>query len=591
MVPSFDKRTHTCGELRKEHVGQTVTLTGWVDVRRNLGGMVFIDLRDRFGKTQVVFSPQVNSETYAAAQTLRSEFVLSVTGKVQPRPAGGENTDLATGAIDVAGSKLTILNKSETPPFAIADDLQVSEDLRLKYRYLDLRRPGMQRNLAVRHAAYQITRSYFDRNGFLEIETPVLMKSTPEGARDFLVPSRIHKGKFYALPQSPQTYKQILMVAGFDRYFQIVKCFRDEDLRADRQPEFTQIDVEMSFVEEDDVLRMTEGLMAELFKKTLDYAVNAPFPRMTYKEAMERFGSDKPDTRFGLELHDCSDLVSGSRFRVFSNIVSKGGVVAGFTVPGLSKITRSQFESLTDLAKILGAGGLISVKVDDGKIESSVDKFITAEEKKGIAERLDAKKGDLCLLISGAWQKAYTVLGALRLEIARRLNLVDETKWNFLWVVDFPLLEYGEEEKRHVAVHHPFTSPKPEDVLLLDSEPLKVRARAYDLVLNGNEIAGGSIRISDSDVQSQMFRLLGIEAEEARQKFGFMLDAFRYGAPPHGGIAFGFDRIVMLLTGMQSIRDVIAFPKTTSAMSLMDESPSNVSDEQLRELHIRIQSG
>ncbi|HLA69116.1 MAG TPA: aspartate--tRNA ligase [Bacteroidota bacterium] len=591
MVTSFDKRSHTCGELRKEHVGQTVTLTGWVDVRRDLGGVVFIDLRDRYGKTQVVFSPQVHAEAYAAAQALRSEFVLSVTGNVQLRPAGGENADLPTGQIDVAGSKLVILNKAETPPFAIADDLQVGEDLRLKYRYLDLRRPSMQRNLAVRHRAYQVTRSYYDRNGFLEIETPILMKSTPEGARDFLVPSRIHKGKFYALPQSPQTYKQILMVAGFDRYFQIVKCFRDEDLRADRQPEFTQIDVEMSFVGEDDVLRMTEGLMAQLFKEIVQHDVTLPFPRMTYKEAMERFGSDKPDTRFAMELHDCSDLVAESEFRVFRDAVAKGGVVAGFAVAGMSHYTRNQLDGLTDFAKSLGAGGLISLKVLEGKLESSIDKFVSAEEKQRIAERLGAKTGDLCLLISGPWQKAYTILGALRLEMARRLNLVDGKKWNFLWVVDFPLLEYSEEERRHVAVHHPFTSPKPEDVPLLDSEPLKARARAYDLVLNGNEIAGGSIRIFDSDLQSKVFELLGIGAEEAKQKFGFLLDAFRYGAPPHGGIAFGFDRIVMLMTREESIRDVMAFPKTTSGMSLMDESPSSVTQEQLSELHIRIQGG
>ena len=591
MVTSFDKRSHTCGELRKEHVGQTVTLTGWVDVRRDLGGVVFIDLRDRYGKTQVVFSPQVHAEAYAAAQALRSEFVLSVTGNVQLRPAGGENADLPTGQIDVAGSKLVILNKAETPPFAIADDLQVGEDLRLKYRYLDLRRPSMQRNLAVRHRAYQVTRSYYDRNGFLEIETPILMKSTPEGARDFLVPSRIHKGKFYALPQSPQTYKQILMVAGFDRYFQIVKCFRDEDLRADRQPEFTQIDVEMSFVGEDDVLRMTEGLMAQLFKEIVQHDVTLPFPRMTYKEAMERFGSDKPDTRFAMELNDCSDLVAESEFRVFRDAVAKGGVVAGFAVAGMSHYTRNQLDGLTDFAKSLGAGGLISLKVLEGKLESSIDKFVSAEEKQRIAERLGAKTGDLCLLISGPWQKAYTILGALRLEMARRLNLVDGKKWNFLWVVDFPLLEYSEEERRHVAVHHPFTSPKPEDVPLLDSEPLKARARAYDLVLNGNEIAGGSIRIFDSDLQSKVFELLGIGAEEAKQKFGFLLDAFRYGAPPHGGIAFGFDRIVMLMTREESIRDVMAFPKTTSGMSLMDESPSSVTQEQLSELHIRIQGG
>jgi len=588
MVTTFDKRTHTCGELRKEHVGQTVTLTGWVDVRRDLGGLVFIDVRDRYGKTQVVFSPQVSSETYAAAQTLRSEFVISVTGKVQLRPAGGENPELPTGQVDVAGTKLIIINKSETPPFAVADELQVAEDLRLKYRYIDLRRPVMQQNLAIRHRACQITRSYYDRNGFLEIETPVLMKSTPEGARDFLVPSRIQTGKFYALPQSPQTYKQILMVAGFDRYFQIVKCFRDEDLRADRQLEFTQIDVEMSFVDESDVMTMTEGLMKDLLKGIVNHDVSLPFPRLTYKEAMERFGSDKPDTRYGLELRDCSNLVAKSQFRVFRDAVEKGGFVAGLAVPGLSKSTRSQIDGLTDLAKSLGAGGLVTMKIEAGKFESSIDKFVSQDEKKGIAERLGANDGDLCLFVSGPWQKTYSVLGALRIEMARRLNLVDGKKWNLLWVVDFPLLEYSPDEQRNVAVHHPFTSPKPEDVRLLDTDPLKVRARAYDLVLNGNEIAGGSIRIFDSALQSKMFHLLGIEAEEAKQKFGFMLDAFKYGAPPHGGIAFGLDRIVMLLTGEESIRDVIAFPKTTSGMSLMDDSPSTVERPQLDELHIRV---
>ncbi len=587
MVTSFKKRTHTCGELRKDHVGTTVTLTGWVDVRRDLGGLVFIDLRDRYGKTQIVFSPQVHPEAYAAAQSLRSEFVISVTGKVGLRPSGRENAELPTGAIDVEGIELTVLNKAETPPFPIEDALQASEDLRLKYRYLDLRRPVMQRNLTMRHKAYQVTRSYFDRNGFVEIETPVLMKSTPEGARDFLVPSRFHKGKFYALPQSPQTYKQILMVSGYDRYFQIVKCFRDEDLRADRQMEFTQIDVEMSFVDENDVVQMTEGLMTDLFKSILGHVPQTPFPRLTYHEAMERYGSDKPDTRFDLQLHDCTDIVTSSAFRIFRDTIARGGVVAGLAVKGLATSTRSQLDNLADTAKSLGAGGLIWLKVENEKLESSADKFLTGDEKKQLAKRLGAQSGDLCLLVADTWKKTYSVLGALRLEMGRRLKLMDEKKWNLLWVVDFPLVEYSEEEGRHVAVHHPFTSPRPEDIPLLDTEPGKARARSYDLVLNGNEIAGGSIRIFDSELQSRIFRLLGVEPAEAKQKFGFLLEALKYGAPPHGGIAFGFDRIVMLFAGEESIRDVIAFPKTTSGMSLMDDAPSTVDQVQLQELHLR----
>lgn len=586
LMTTFKKRTHTCGELRKEHVGQTVTLTGWVHSRRNLGGVVFIDLRDRYGKTQVVFSPQANPAAYDIAQTLRTEFVISVTGTVGPRPE--VNAELPTGHIDIAGTSLTILNKAETPPFPVEDDLQAAEDLRLKYRYIDLRRPVMQRNLSLRHKAYQITRSYFDRHGFLEIETPILMKSTPEGARDFLVPSRIHDGKFYALPQSPQTYKQILMVSGFDRYFQIVKCFRDEDLRADRQPEFTQIDVEMSFVDEDDVLHITEGLMTDLLDRLAGERPTSPFPRMTYKEAIEKYGSDKPDTRFGMEIHDCSDIAASTQFRIFRESVEQGGVVAGFSAEGLAQYSRSQLDGLTEIARSLGAGGLIFLKIKEEKLESTIDKFVSTEEKKALADRMKAKKGDLCLLVTGSWQKTYAVLGALRLEVGKRLNLIDRKKWNFVWITDFPLLEYSEEEKRHVAVHHPFTSPKPEDIELLESEPLKARARAYDLVLNGNEIAGGSIRIADSDLQSKIFRLLDIDKAEAKKRFGFMLDAFRSGAPPHGGIAFGFDRIVMLLAGEESIRDVIAFPKTTSGMSLMDDSPSDVSPEQLKELHLRI---
>ena len=581
------KRTHTCGELRKEDIGQIVTLTGWVDVRRDLGGVVFIDLRDRYGKTQVVFAPQHNPQAYEIAQALRSEFVIAVTGKVEKRPESTENFDLPTGEIDVVGIELAILNKAETPPFPIEDGIDVGEDLRLKYRYLDLRRPSMQSNLLVRHRAYQVTRSYYDRNGFLEIETPILMKSTPEGARDFLVPSRLHHGKFYALPQSPQTYKQILMVAGYDRYFQIVKCFRDEDLRADRQPEFTQIDVEMSFADEDDVLQVTEGLITELWKKVLDVDVRSPFARLGYREAMEKYGSDKPDTRFGLEIADCSDLVAQSSFRVFSETVKNGGVVAGFAVPGLASYTRNQLDGLTEFVKSLGAGGLVYVRIGQEKAESSVDKFVSPDHVNAIAKRIGANVGDLGLLVSGPWQKALTILGTLWLEMANRLSLIPEGKWNFLWVTDFPLLEFSEEENRFVAVHHPFTSPKPEDIPLLETDPAKARARAYDLVLNGNEIAGGSIRIHSSELQSKLFALLGIGPEEARQKFGFMLDAFRYGAPPHGGIAYGFDRIVMLMTGQKSIRDVIAFPKTSSGMSLMDDSPSMVDKKQLDELHVR----
>jgi aspartyl-tRNA synthetase len=553
-----------------------------------LGGVIFVDLRDRYGKTQVVFAPQHSEPTYELAKALRSEFVISVTGNVERRPAGTENPEIPTGEIDVVIHDLTILNKADTPPFPIDDEAEVSEETRLRYRYLDLRRPSLQRNLLVRHRAYQVTRSYFDRHGFIEVETPILMKSTPEGARDFLVPSRFHPGKFYALPQSPQTYKQILMVAGYDRYFQIVKCFRDEDQRADRQLEFTQIDVEMSFVDEAEVRENTEGLIEELWREILGVNLERPFRRMTYTEAMETYGTDKPDTRFGLEIADCSSVVANSGFRVFSETVRNGGVVAGFAVPGLATYTRNQLDGLTDVVKKLGAGGLVYMKVHNDRIECSVEKFVSQDEIQRMAERLGAKAGDLCLLVSGPWQKALSVLGSLRLEMAERLKLIPENKWNFLWVTDFPLLEFSEEEKRFVAVHHPFTSPKLEDVALLDSSPEKARARAYDLVLNGNEIAGGSIRIYDSALQSKMFSLLGIGEVEAKKKFGFMLDAFRYGAPPHGGIAYGFDRLVMLMTGQQSIRDVIAFPKTSSGLSLMDDSPSEVDQRQLDELHIRI---
>jgi aspartyl-tRNA synthetase len=587
-VSSFKKRTHTCGELRGSDAGKSVTLTGWVDSRRDLGGLIFIRLRDRYGKTQVVFNPQVNPSVHDAARELRSEYVLSVTGTVVSRPPDAVNPDMPTGEIDVAVSDVTVLNRSETPPFPIDDRVDAGEDLRLKFRYLDLRRPVLQANLALRHRLSQIARRYFDSCGFIEIETPVLMKSTPEGARDYLVPSRVHPGKFYALPQSPQTYKQILMVAGMDRYVQIVKCFRDEDLRADRQPEFTQIDVEMSFVEEPEVQEVAENLMRVCFREIKGKELPTPIPRLTYREAMEWYGSDKPDTRFGFTCTTVNTLVAGCGFKVFAETVAKGGVVAGFSATGAASFSRSQIDELTAMAKSLGAGGLVWARWTDKGLESPVAKYLGEELLQKIAGEMKAARGDLMLFIADLPAKAYPILGALRLEMGRRLNVIDESTDALLWVTDFPLLEYSEEEKRWTAVHHPFTAPRPEDVPLLQHDPGKVRARAYDLVLNGSEVAGGSIRIHDPELQRTMFGMLGITPGDADRKFGFLLEAFRYGAPPHGGIAFGFDRLVMLMTGMKSIRDVIAFPKTTSASSLMDDSPGDVDEYQLRELHLRI---
>jgi aspartyl-tRNA synthetase len=579
-------RTHTCGDLRKQHVGSKVTLNGWVQNRRNLGGLIFVDLRDRYGITQVVFNPQLNPELHTQASDLGKEYVISVSGVVEERPQA--NPELPTGEIDIIANGITILNKADTPPFEIDDEVEANEELRLKYRYLDLRRKPLQRNLLVRHKMYQVTRKYFDELNFTEIETPILMKSTPEGARDYLVPSRVHHGKFYALPQSPQTYKQILMVAGMDRYFQIVKCFRDEDLRADRQPEFTQIDVEMSFIDEEDIMNTAEGLMKQLFRDVNGMDIQTPFPRITYKEAIENYGSDKPDLRFDLKFTNLSEVVKDSGFKVFADVVKKNGVVAGFAAPGCSGYSRSQLDNLTDFAKNLGAGGLVWMRVTENGVETPVEKFLGKEVINSITQKMNVKVGDLVLIISDVYTKAYNILGSLRLEIAKRLNIADNNKYNLLWVTNFPMFEYDENDKRYVAVHHPFTSPKLEDLELLDSDPSKARARAYDLVLNGNEIAGGSVRIHDRNLQSKVFTLLGIDEEHAKKKFGFLLEAFRFGAPPHGGIAFGFDRICMLLTGEKSIRDVIAFPKTTSATSLMDDSPSEVDEAQLKELHIKI---
>lgn len=589
----FNRRTHTCGELREKNIGESVILHGWVDKRRDLGGVIFIELRDRYGITQVVFEPTFNKEAHHEAKDLRSEFVISVEGVVRKRPEGTENPELETGQVDVMVNKLTILNEAVTPPFPIRDDIDTHEDLRLKYRYLDLRRPKLQKNLLLRHKMYQLTRKYFDQNNFVEIETPVLMKSTPEGARDFLVPSRLHKGKFYALPQSPQTYKQILMVAGFDRYFQIVKCFRDEDLRADRQPEFTQIDVEMSFVDQQDIFEIVEGLMKIFFKEVWNKDLQLPIPRLSFDEAMEKYGSDKPDLRFDLAMKNLNHIFANTDFRVFKEAIETGGIVSGLLAPGCGEYTRNQLDVLTDFVKGYGAKGLIWIRVkqtENGlELESPTMKFFTDEEKQNLIKELGAKAGDLIFILSGSRIKTLNIAGQLRLEMARRLDLIKpDAEPKLLWVTDFPLFEWDEETKRYYAMHHPFTSPRIEDIPLMETDPSKVKARAYDLVLNGNEIAGGSIRIHNSDLQSKMFRVLGISEEEAQTKFGFLMNAFKYGAPPHGGIAFGFDRMAMIFAGEHSIREVIAFPKTASAISLMDDSPSYVDEAQLRELHIRV---
>ena len=585
----FKRRTHTCGQLRESNIGENVVLNGWVDRRRDLGGVIFIEVRDRYGITQVVFEPTFNELAHQAAKELRSEYVISIEGVVRKRPADTDNDDLATGHIDVMVINLIILNEAETPPFAIKDEIDTHEDLRLKYRYLDLRRPKLQKSMILRHKMAQITRQYFDENGFVEVETPVLMKSTPEGARDFLVPSRMHKGKFYALPQSPQTYKQLLMVAGMDRYFQIVKCFRDEDLRADRQLEFTQIDVEMSFIDQEDIFTIVEGLMQRFFKHVWNRELQIPLPRLSFDDAMEKYGSDKPDLRFDLEMKTLNHIFDNTGFKVFKDAVDANGVITGLLAPGCGDYTRNQLDVLTDFVKGHGAKGLIWIRVKDNELESPTMKFFTEEEKQNLTKSLNAKPGDLIFILSGSKLKTLNTMGALRLEMAKRLSLIkDDSEPKLLWVTDFPLFEWDEETGRFYAMHHPFTSPRVEDIPLMSSDPGKVKARAYDLVLNGSEIAGGSIRIHDSGLQAKMFQALGISGEEAHHKFGFLMNAFKFGAPPHGGIAFGFDRLAMIFTGEHSIRDVIAFPKTASAISLMDDSPSTVDEVQLKELHIKI---
>jgi aspartyl-tRNA synthetase len=585
----LNTRTHTCGELREKNVGEKVILNGWVDRRRDLGGLIFIWLRDRYGIIQVVFEPDTSKNAYELAKKLRSEFVISVEGKVRKRPEDAVNIGMETGRVDVLADKLLVLNEAETPPFAIKNETDAFEDLRLKYRYLDLRRPALQKVLLLRHKMYQMVRKYFDENNFVEVETPVLMKSTPEGARDYLVPSRVHKGKFYALPQSPQQYKQLLMVSGFDRYFQIVKCFRDEDLRADRQPEFTQIDVEMSFITQEQIFNVVEGLMKLLFKEVWNIDLSIPIKRLSYEKAITKYGSDKPDLRFEMEIHNLNEVFGNSEFKVFREVLDSKGIVTGLVAPGCASFSRNQIDGLTNFVKSLGAKGLVWFKVQEAGIDSPTAKFLNEEEKRNLLSALEAKPNDLILILAGERKSTLNQMGMLRLEMAKRLELIKtETPPSLIWITDFPLFEYDEETKRFYAMHHPFTSPRLEEVDLLEKDPGNIKAQAYDLVLNGNEIAGGSIRIHNSELQSRMFKALGISEEEAQQKFGFLMNAFKYGAPPHGGIAFGFDRMVMLFAGVDSIRDTIAFPKTASAMSLMDECPSPVSEEQLKELHIRL---
>lgn len=582
------KRTHRCTELGIADVGKTVTVMGWAHKRRNLGSLIFVALRDRTGILQVVFNGTDAGELFSKAETIRNEYVLAVVGEVAKRTPENINTNMKTGEIEIIAKELRILSASETPPVQIEEDSDVNEVLRLKYRFLDLRRPDMQANLMLRHRVAKIARDYYDTNGFIEIETPMLIKSSPEGARDYLVPSRVHPGKFYALPQSPQLFKQLLMVAGYDRYMQITKCFRDEDLRADRQPEFTQIDLEMSFVNVDDVLAINEGFIKKAFKEALGVDIETPFQRLTWQEAMDRFGSDKPDMRFGLELVNVSDLVENSGFKVFSDAVKNGGSVRAINAKGCSRFSRREIDSLVELVKTYKAKGMAWIAVEENELKSSITKFFSEDEIKALLERTQAVPGDLVCFVADSNKVVYDSLGALRLEIAKRLDMLDKNEFKFLWVTEFPLLEYSEEEQRWVAMHHPFTSPMDEDLQYLESDPGRVRAKAYDIVLNGTELGGGSIRIHMQDLQSRMFKLLGFTEEEAWAKFGYLLEAFKYGVPPHGGMAYGLDRMIMLMAGKDSIRDVIAFPKVQNASDLMTNAPDVVDLKQLQELHISV---
>jgi aspartyl-tRNA synthetase len=582
------KRTDYCGDLEKKDASREVILLGWVQRRRDLGGLIFVELRDRQGIVQVVFNPEVSPGAHEKAQSLRSEYVIGVRGTVVKRPEGTVNPKLSTGEIEVAAKELKILNISKTPPFLIEDEEIVAEDTRLKYRYLDLRKPKLQKNLILRHKVAKEVRSYFDGLGFLEVETPMLTKSTPEGARDFLVPSRLTPGHFYALPQSPQLFKQILMISGFDRYFQIVRCFRDEDLRSDRQPEFTQIDVEMSFITVQDIQRTMEGLMAHIFKEVLDITLELPFPVLTYEEAMNRYGADKPDIRFGMELRDVTGPLKASSFQVFRDAIEEKGIIKAINVKGGSSFSRKEIDELTHFVYAYGAKGLISAKIVQNGWQSSIQKFMTDEERNEVDDILDAKENDLLLFVAGSPKIVNQSLANLRLHLGEKLGRIPKDQYRFVWILDFPLLEYDEAEGRFVAVHHPFTAPKDEDIPKLKEHPEWVKAKAYDLVLNGSEIGGGSIRNHLREVQSLLFEKLGMGEDEARERFGFLLEALEYGTPPHGGIAFGFDRLIMILSHSESIRDVIAFPKTQKGTCLMTDAPSRVDSKQLDELWIKI---
>ena len=583
-----DKRTVYCGTLTAADIGKEVVVDGWCQRQRDLGSLIFIDLRDRTGIVQLAFDESTDREIFDLAFGIRAEYVLSARGVVRSRGEAAINPNLPTGEIEIYVTSLKVLASAETPPFAIVEKSDVKAELRLKHRYLDLRRPDLMRNILARSEIVRIARNYFAEQGFIDIETPCLIKPTPEGARDYLVPSRVHQGKFYALPQSPQLYKQLLMYSGFDRYFQIARCFRDEDLRADRQPEFTQIDEEMSFADEEDIMAVNEGFLKTLFTDFMHKPLETPFPRMTWKEAMNRFGSDKPDTRFGLELCDLSDLVKDCGFGVFSGAVADGGSVRGIRVPGGASMTRKEIDSLTDFVKTYGAKGIAWYKDTAPQPTSSFAKFLTQDEVLSILERMSAEEGDLILIVAAKNKVVFDSLGALRCEVAKRLGLIDKSKFNFLWVTEFPLLEYSEEDGRFYAMHHPFTMPMEEDLPLLDTDPGAVRARAYDCVLNGTELGGGSIRIHTTEMQTKMFDALGIGEEEAKEKFGFLLEAFRYGVPPHGGLAFGLDRVVCLLLGLDDIRDVIAFPKVQNASELLSKCPAPADPKALEELGIAV---
>jgi aspartyl-tRNA synthetase len=582
------RRTHHCWELGADDVGKEVVLMGWVHRRRDHGGVIFVDLRDREGITQVVFNPLVDKEIHIKAHAIRNEYVLAVRGKVDPRPEDMVNTKLKTGEIEVAATELKILNTAKTPPFLIEDEIDASETVRLKYRHLDLRRSEMQKNLILRHQVTASVREYLNKNGFLDLETPFLTRSTPEGARDYLVPSRVNPGQFYALPQSPQIFKQLFMISGYDRYYQIVRCFRDEDLRADRQPEFTQIDIEMSFVGEDDVMHLTEGLMTRIFKRVLGIKLKRPFPQLTYDEAVGRYGLDKPDTRFGLELKDISDIVAGSNFKVFANAVKKGGIVKALNAKGCIDFSRKEIDDLTDFVSVYRAKGMAWIKVKENEWQSPITKFFSDEEKNALAKRIDMEPGDLIFFVADQPKVANEALGHLRNHLGKTLGLIDEKEYHFLWVTRFPMFEYDETEKRLQALHHPFTSPLEEDYERLKDEPLSVKSRAYDLVLNGFEIGGGSIRIHQRNIQEKVFEALNMDKKTYQGKFGFLLEALDSGAPPHGGIAVGYDRLVMLMCGESSIRDVIAFPKTQKAACLLTRAPSDTSKTQLDELYLKL---